>query len=261
MYAFYRDFGPVWPCPAELALGSVPAGVRSCRRLDARAPGRPGTHHRLRLRGHLAARQSPLDLRPARPGPGQPRVPPAAPRDGRPGREPRRRADDLGRPGREGEVPLARQPRRMQLRYNYRLYPTPGHRAALARAFGCARVVFNDGLRIREQAHAAGLPYVTDGKLSARLTAVKAAPERAWLADMSAVILQQSLADLNRAYRNFFAWSAGRRKGPRIAPPRFKSRKRPAAGGPVHRQRPVQDPRQRAAAPAEDRGRGGPLVP
>ena len=62
----------------------------------------------------------------------------------------------------------------MQLRYNYRLYPSPGQRAALARAFGCARVVFNDGLRIREQAHEAGLPYVTDGELSARLTAVKA---------------------------------------------------------------------------------------
>ena len=60
----------------------------------------------------------------------------------------------------------------MQLRYNYRLYPTPGQRAALARAFGCARVVFNDGLRIREQAQAAGQPYVTDGELSARLTAV-----------------------------------------------------------------------------------------
>ena len=59
----------------------------------------------------------------------------------------------------------------MQLRYNYRLYPTPGQRAALARAFGCARVVFNDGLRIREQAYEAGLPYVTDGELSARLTA------------------------------------------------------------------------------------------
>ena len=93
----------------------------------------------------------------------------------------------------------------VQLRYNYRLYPSAGQRAALARAFGCARVVFNDGLRVREQAHEAGLPYVTDRELSARLTAVKAAPERAWLADVSAVILQQSLADLNTAYRNFFA--------------------------------------------------------
>jgi len=35
---------------------------------------------------------------------------------------------------------------RVQLRYNYRLYPGPGQRQALARAFGCARVVFNDAL-------------------------------------------------------------------------------------------------------------------
>ena len=61
----------------------------------------------------------------------------------------------------------------MQLRYNYRLYPAPAQRAALARAFGCARVVFNDGLRARQQAHEAGLPYVTDAELSARLTAAK----------------------------------------------------------------------------------------
>ncbi|HET9079163.1 MAG TPA: helix-turn-helix domain-containing protein [Trebonia sp.] len=33
----------------------------------------------------------------------------------------------------------------MRLRYNYRLYPTTGQRQALAGAFGCARVVFNDG--------------------------------------------------------------------------------------------------------------------
>ena len=75
-------------------------------------------------------------------------------------------------------------------------YPTPGQRSALARAFGCARVVFNDALRLREEAHEAGLPYVTDADLSARLTAVKATPERAWLAGVSSVVLQQSLADL-----------------------------------------------------------------
>ncbi|MHB8247197.1 MAG: helix-turn-helix domain-containing protein, partial [Acidimicrobiales bacterium] len=47
----------------------------------------------------------------------------------------------------------------MQLRYNFRLYPTPSQRQSLARAFGCARVVFNDGLRLREEAHEAGLAY------------------------------------------------------------------------------------------------------
>ncbi|MEU0675337.1 helix-turn-helix domain-containing protein [Streptomyces sp. NPDC006172] len=30
----------------------------------------------------------------------------------------------------------------MQLRYAYRLYPDAGQRTALARAFGCARIVF-----------------------------------------------------------------------------------------------------------------------
>jgi len=90
----------------------------------------------------------------------------------------------------------------MQLRYNYRLYPTPGQRAALARAFGCARVVYNDGLRARQDARAAGLPYIRDAELSARLTAAKATPQRAWLGEVSAVVLQQALADLNAAHRN-----------------------------------------------------------
>ena len=113
----------------------------------------------------------------------------------------------------------------MQLRYNYRIYPTAGQQQALARAFGCARVVFNDGLRSREEAHAAGRPYLTDAELSARLTAAKATPERAWLSDVSAVVLQQALADLNAAYRNFFASLKGERKGPKVGPPRFRSRK------------------------------------
>ena len=39
------------------------------------------------------------------------------------------------------------------------------------------------------------------------------------------MVLQQSLADLNTAYRNFFASVTGKRKGPKIGPPRFKSRK------------------------------------
>ncbi len=113
----------------------------------------------------------------------------------------------------------------MQLRYNYRLYPTPGQQQALARAFGCARVVFNDALGARQEARAAGLPYLTDGELSARLTAAKATPERAWLGHVSSVVLQQALADLNAAYRNFFASVTGKRTGPKVAPPRFRSRK------------------------------------
>ena len=113
----------------------------------------------------------------------------------------------------------------VQLRYNYRLDPAPAQCAALARAFGCARVVFNDGLRARQQAREAGWPYITDAELSARLTAAKKTPERQWLGDVSAVVLQQALADLNAAYRNFFASLQGQRKSRRAGPPRFRSRK------------------------------------
>jgi putative transposase len=85
----------------------------------------------------------------------------------------------------------------VQLRYNYRVEPTPGQRIALARAFGCARVVFNDGLRARRDAHEAGLPCLSDGELSKQvITRAKATPEREWLGEVSAVVLQQALADL-----------------------------------------------------------------
>ncbi|WP_446210322.1 helix-turn-helix domain-containing protein [Micromonospora sp. IBSANI012] len=66
---------------------------------------------------------------------------------------------------------------------------------ALARAFGCARVVFNDGLRARREARVAGLPDVWDGDLSKRvITQAKRTPERAWLGEVSTVVLQQALA-------------------------------------------------------------------
>ncbi len=113
----------------------------------------------------------------------------------------------------------------VQLRYNYRLDPQPRHRTALGKAFGCARVVFNDGLAARQQAQEAGQSYLTDAELSARLTAAKATPERAWLGEVSAVVLQQAQADLNTAHRNWFASLKGQRKGPTIGPPRFRSRK------------------------------------
>ncbi len=113
----------------------------------------------------------------------------------------------------------------MYLRYNYRLDPRPRHQIALGKAFGCARVVFNDALAVREAAYQAGEPYPTDAQLSARLTASKARPERAWLTEVSAVVLQNAIADLNTAYRNFFASRNGTRTGPKMRKPRFRSRK------------------------------------
>ncbi|WP_165684486.1 RNA-guided endonuclease TnpB family protein [Streptomyces sp. KO7888] len=114
----------------------------------------------------------------------------------------------------------------MQLRYAFRVYPDAGQRIALARAFGCARVVFNDAVRAREDARKAGRPFQTAAVLSRTLiTEAKRTVERSWLGEVSAVVLQQSLRDAETAYRNFFASLKGTRKGPKVRAPRFKSRK------------------------------------
>ncbi|WP_406298456.1 transposase [Embleya sp. NBC_00888] len=112
----------------------------------------------------------------------------------------------------------------MQLRYGFRLYPSAGQRTALARAFGCARVVYNDALKARETARSEGLPFPKTGDLSKLLiTEAKRTPEREWLGEVSAVLLQQSLRDLDTAYRNFLDGLKGKR--PRMGAPRYKSKR------------------------------------
>ena len=114
---------------------------------------------------------------------------------------------------------------RMQVRYRYRIYPAPGQEASLARVFGCARVVFNDCLRLREQCHAAG-EKISDTEVQRRVvTLAKHTLERAWLADVASVALVQACQDARRAYRNWFDSLSGRRKGRRVGHPRFRSKR------------------------------------
>ena len=113
----------------------------------------------------------------------------------------------------------------MQTRYRYRIEPTPAQRAMLARVFGSARVVFNDALRVRDEAYRAGVK-LSDSEIQRRvITAAKTTVERAWLCEVSSVALVQSVNDSRRAWRNFFDSGSGKRKGRKVGRPRFKSRK------------------------------------
>lgn len=110
-------------------------------------------------------------------------------------------------------------------RFRYRAYPTDGQRRALARTFGCCRVVFNDVIAFRESARKNGAPFLSAAVLSKTLiTEAKRTPQREWLNEVPAVALQQALADAERAYRNFLDGLAGRRKK-RVGCPRFKTRR------------------------------------
>lgn len=113
----------------------------------------------------------------------------------------------------------------VQVRYRYRIYPSPGQQRALARVFGCARVVYNDCLRIRDQAHAGG-EKISDTEVQRRaVTLAKATPQRAWLGEVASVALVQACQDARRAYRNWFDSLSGKRKGRRTGHPKFRSKR------------------------------------
>ena len=109
-------------------------------------------------------------------------------------------------------------------RYQYRADLTPGQRQDAARLFGCVRVAWNDALRLSEDTYRATGKKPSRSDLSRALTLSKMTDERAWLADVSSVPLQQTLADLDKAYRAFFDSVSGKRRGSRLRPPRFKKR-------------------------------------
>lgn len=109
----------------------------------------------------------------------------------------------------------------MKSRYQYRIYPTPGQRIALAQLFGCVRVVWNDALALCRQSEK--LP--TDGDLKRIcVKEAKKTSQREWLGLVSAVPLQQSIGDLKVAFDNFFKSKKGRRKGKKVGRPRFKKK-------------------------------------
>lgn len=88
--------------------------------------------------------------------------------------------------------------------YRFRVYPNKEQRQHVARTFGCARYVYNWGKELRTNAyHGDGesLSYTDTAK---RLTKLKKDEDHEWLQEVSAVVLQQSLRNLERAFTNFF---------------------------------------------------------
>jgi len=89
--------------------------------------------------------------------------------------------------------------------YRFRLYPNKEQRQVLARTFGCARYVYNWGKELRTNAyHSEGGESMSYTDTARKLTDLKKQEETKWLSNVSAVVLQQSLRNLERAFTNFF---------------------------------------------------------
>ncbi|OZH54808.1 transposase [Hydrocoleum sp. CS-953] len=114
----------------------------------------------------------------------------------------------------------------MKARFKYRVYPTCQQKYQLAKLFGCVRVVWNDSLACCQQKYRLGEKKPTNSELQKQfITEAKKTEDREWLSEVSAIPLQQSLNDLNQAYKNFFKSTKGERKGRPIKLPKFKTRK------------------------------------
>ncbi|MEG4231219.1 RNA-guided endonuclease TnpB family protein [Microcoleus sp. Pol11C3] len=109
----------------------------------------------------------------------------------------------------------------MKARYQYRIYPTDQQQQRLAQLFGCVRVVWNDALALCKQSEKK--PKSTELQKIV-ITQAKRTTERAWLENVSCVPLQQSVADLEIAFKNFFDSCKGNRKGRKVGYPKFKKR-------------------------------------
>jgi len=109
----------------------------------------------------------------------------------------------------------------LKARYQYRFYPTNQQQQSLARLFGCVRVVYNDALAICKQSEKK--PKSAELQKTV-ITQAKKTEERAWLSEVSNIPLQQSVADLEIAFKNFFDSCKGKRKGRKVGYPKFKKR-------------------------------------
>lgn len=120
--------------------------------------------------------------------------------------------------------------------YRTELDPTVEQRRLLARAAGAARWSYNWALaRWREQyaEHKAGTREQAPSWMSLHkeLTQVKRQPETAFLAEVSAYVVREALADLGDAYKSFFRRLKEGKRGRAAGEPQFRSRLDPSGRG------------------------------
>ncbi|WP_336017308.1 IS200/IS605 family element RNA-guided endonuclease TnpB [Fusobacterium polymorphum] len=102
----------------------------------------------------------------------------------------------------------------MEKAYKFRFYPTKTQITILNCTFGCVRYVYNHFLGLKQELYKTEKKSMSYSQCSKVLTVLK--QEKEWLKDVDKFSLQNSLKDLDKAYKNFF-----RGKGY----PKFKSKK------------------------------------
>ena len=107
----------------------------------------------------------------------------------------------------------------MDKAYKVRLYLKPKQTVIANRIIGCARWVYNHFLDWHQEVYKSEQRHLGYSESSAMLTIIKDSPGTEWLAEADKFALQNSLRDLQTAYKNFFEG--------RTEYPKFKSKHEP----------------------------------
>ena len=102
----------------------------------------------------------------------------------------------------------------MEKAYKFRFYPTKTQIEKLNCTFGCVRYVYNHFLSLKQELYSKEKKSMSYNQCSKELTVLK--QEKEWLKDVDKYSLQNSLKDLDKAYKNFFSGNGY---------PKFKSKK------------------------------------
>ena len=102
----------------------------------------------------------------------------------------------------------------MEKAYKFRFYPTKTQIEKLNCTFGCVRYVYNHFLVLKQELYNKEKKSMSYNQCCKVLTVLK--QEKKWLKDVDKFSLQNSLKDLDKAYKNFFSGNGY---------PKFKSKK------------------------------------
>ena len=108
------------------------------------------------------------------------------------------------------------------LAYKYRIYPSEEQQILLCKTFGCKRVIFNHYLNEQQERFKNKEKHLSNYDINYDITKLKDTKE--WLREVDSIALQMAAEDLTVAYDNFFKSVTGKRKGPMVSAPKFKSK-------------------------------------
>ena len=106
--------------------------------------------------------------------------------------------------------------------FKYRIYPSKEQQILLGKTFGCVRHIFNHYLELQIKRYQNKEKLLSHFDINYLITDLK--KEREWLKEVDSVALISSAENLSVAYKNFFNSIAGKRKGAKVSPPKFKNK-------------------------------------